>query len=692
MWAKNWRGQNVDPQTLLNRYRMKIGASPIPGDLKVVGLQETSGRAELRNVIHGSDQPVVFRWTWKGRQDNGESPLEVTTVPLWDDVTASTINAVNLTVNTHSYYWPRAGQDGAHIVYPAAGGDQVSGWGLAQDLEDQPTGDNRYQTLTVYWGRDGSPIPNPDPGPGPVNPDPQPGSYPPPTGRLYGIHGPKDRFTDDDFEKMARIKPGLVVVTDPNMDKGTVERIRQASPGVFVLGRFFGSPEVNAWRPPYWDPAAMTRYGVFCKQRANDIGLDGAVFANEPGIDDPDQQDGIPYFGAFWWTLRGYQMLASGCKAWIDGWDSVPGRCLAGTLPLSPGHHEDDDPDGQGWTGAEILAPVFERFPLKVVHNYYHRGAGSETDIYFGGRVFMQAPAYGWDLTRDLYCVSEWNRDEPKDAPFGDAEKATDVVQSERFVAQHRGKNCLGLARFIWRSDSYPLLSVHDRDEQINLAIRLNSSPTPIPDPEVPVPDPIRNVDCQIVRTESGLAILGKPYRAILHISRKDNGQPVPAGSILSLLFGFTRKLVDGVDTAPIPAFVKFYQVESGGRVAIDVPIPANAIPSAEASEGAYFEATILGLADLVGYDEQFTGQAIFPVEILKDAPAPVPPGPNPDQPGPTPEPSQTTLWAELAGIFNTTGKVDQLITKGQYSEAQAVNLDIHRAIQRIKVLIGFPQ
>jgi hypothetical protein len=462
---------------------------------------------------------------------------------------------------------------------------------------------------------------------------------------------------------------------------------------VFILGRFFGSPDVNAWRPPYWDHARMEAYGRYCKERANAIGLDGAVFANEPGIDDPDQQD-VPYFGAFWWTKAGYEMLAAGCLAWINGWDSIPGRCLAGTLPLSPGHHEDDDPDGQGYTGGAILAPVFKRFPLKVFHNYYHRGMGSETDPYFGARVVRQAAIYGIDLDRDPWCVSEWNRDEPKDAPFGDAEKQQDVVQSERFIQQHRNRaGCLGLARFIWRSDSYPLLSIHDRSEQLALAERLNTAAPPVPDPEVPVP--IRNIECQIVRTESGLAVVGKSYRAIFHISRKDNGQAVPAGSILSVSMNYTRTIIDGVDTAPVPPFVKFYQVESGGRVVADLPIPANTIPSATASEGAYIETGILGLADLdpavPGTDTQFTGQAVFPVDIITEAPNPPPPGPNPDQPGPTPEPSKTSLWAYLVAIHNNAGDVDNAIRAGDIPKAVDLNLNNQRWVKDIKGLIGFP-
>lgn len=166
MKAFDWRWREVNPTTLLARYRMTITAGPSHG-WRVVELRETHGRPHLRNLVRGTNDPIAFRWR------TNESDFGVFASKMeWDDVSQTHQNTLNLIVNNQSYYWPGNGQSGPHIVRVAAEpSDEVRGWGLAQDLPDQPPmeADNRYQTLIVVWAK-GSDTP-----PDPVPPPPTPG-------------------------------------------------------------------------------------------------------------------------------------------------------------------------------------------------------------------------------------------------------------------------------------------------------------------------------------------------------------------------------------------------------------------------------------------------------------------------------------------------------------------------------------
>ncbi len=143
MIAYNWRGQQTDAAAMLTRYGMTIDPGPSNG-WHVVEVRETRGRPELRNIVHGTPYPVEFDWL-----NIGATGLK--SEMKRDMATGVDENTLNLNVNAGSYYWP--GHSGPHIVKVSGDSDTVRGWGLAQDLPDQPSmgDDNRYQTLIVVW-------------------------------------------------------------------------------------------------------------------------------------------------------------------------------------------------------------------------------------------------------------------------------------------------------------------------------------------------------------------------------------------------------------------------------------------------------------------------------------------------------------------------------------------------------------
>lgn len=142
MRAIDWRGNSVDPAALLAKYAMTIIPGPATG-WHVVEVRETSGRPELRNIVLGTRDPVAFDWLNVGATGL-RSEMKI------DMATGIEENTLNLTVNAGSYYWPRQGQHGSHKVKAQGASDTVEGWGLAQDVLDQPP-DNRYLTLIVVW-------------------------------------------------------------------------------------------------------------------------------------------------------------------------------------------------------------------------------------------------------------------------------------------------------------------------------------------------------------------------------------------------------------------------------------------------------------------------------------------------------------------------------------------------------------
>ena len=166
MKATDWRGRTTDPEKLLRRYGMGREIGPAEG-WHVVELRETHGRSELRNIVLGTHDPVSFDWLNLGAT-NLRSEMKT------DMATGVEENTLNLGVNAGSYYWP--GQQGPHSVKVTGASDTVHGWGLAQDLPDQPTmgDDNRYQTLIVVWeyGTSGTTPVEPPPVPPVVPPDP----------------------------------------------------------------------------------------------------------------------------------------------------------------------------------------------------------------------------------------------------------------------------------------------------------------------------------------------------------------------------------------------------------------------------------------------------------------------------------------------------------------------------------------
>lgn len=160
--AIDWRGNQVDPTALLAKYGMTIEHGPATG-YHVVEVRETSGRPELRNIVLGTREPVAFDWLNIGKTGLKSEMKR-------DMATGIEENTLNLNVNAGSYYWP--GQSGPHHVKASGPSDTVHGWGLAQNVPDQPP-DNRYLTLIVVWqyGTEATESPAPDPEP-PIDPDP----------------------------------------------------------------------------------------------------------------------------------------------------------------------------------------------------------------------------------------------------------------------------------------------------------------------------------------------------------------------------------------------------------------------------------------------------------------------------------------------------------------------------------------
>lgn len=161
MRAFDWRGNQVDPIGLLAKYQMGVTPGPANG-WHVVEMRETSGRPELRNIVIGTRDPVAFDW------------LNIDATGLKSEMkrdmaTGAEENTLNLNVNAGSYYWPGQGQRGSHRVKVQGDSDTVEGWGLAQDVPDQPP-DNRYLTLIVVWERGTTTTPPP----GPIDPPPRP--------------------------------------------------------------------------------------------------------------------------------------------------------------------------------------------------------------------------------------------------------------------------------------------------------------------------------------------------------------------------------------------------------------------------------------------------------------------------------------------------------------------------------------
>lgn len=294
---------------------------------------------------------------------------------------------------------------------------------------------------------------------------------------MFGVHLPNfPRPAADALAEIASLRPRLLVVCQP--DFSLVPELRRLCPEAIIVGRVFVAGGVSAWHPPYDKPAAMRSYGRACRELAESAGIDVCQYANEPGVDDNDPA---------WWTVEGYQRLAVGCAHFVEGWGQSSVKL--GTVPLSPGHQEDD-----GLLGAQYLAPVWNQHDVLLLHTYWHRDPASVESEWFGGRWTRQLDAYGW---KRPWAITEWNRDEPTTP--GDAERASLAEDARRwFRTLPRAAGFLGAAFFIWQSGdpNFARLQLLDNEPLKAVAREVNAEQAEIPplppvnDPPEPTPEP----------------------------------------------------------------------------------------------------------------------------------------------------------------------------------------------------------
>lgn len=294
--------------------------------------------------------------------------------------------------------------------------------------------------------------------------------------RVAGIHTSNNRATTtEDLTMWQGIDPSVILLCQP--DFSLVPQLRALIPDVYIVGRVFGVDGFDAWHPPYNNSDKMIQYGRSCGRLANDYELDCVQFANEPGIDDNDPS---------WWTGRGYGTLASGADAWLRGYRQVTSR-HAGTIPMSPGHLFDDDPDGNGWTGAEIVKDVWSQFDVHLAHAYLTRDPGTIESEWWGRRYRRERTALGWTKRT---IVTETNRDEP--TPPNDEDRKSLAEFYRQWYANSEVESCF----FIWDTadPNFARLTMKDNPWLLDVAAEANrrsvsqpETPTPQEEPETPV-------------------------------------------------------------------------------------------------------------------------------------------------------------------------------------------------------------
>lgn len=277
--------------------------------------------------------------------------------------------------------------------------------------------------------------------------------------RPFGLHYANDSgVSSDDLRATRDINPSIVTLMQPYF--GAAQSIReQISGDVTIVGRFYGSPDVDAWHPPYEDAGRMRAYGVYCAQQAIQFNINVVQFANEPSIESP-----IPT------TPEGFAIIRDGAAAWLDGFLTAwQGKVMAGTIPLAPGNREDDYGDW-GYRGADILRDVWQRFHVLLLHNYWTCDPGSVQSEWWGYRWTRQIEAYQW---RKPWAITEFNRD-----PACSGRPVAEEVRL--WFSGIKNAYFMGADWFIWRSGdpSFAGLQMQPQQDLINLAIELNKEAT----------------------------------------------------------------------------------------------------------------------------------------------------------------------------------------------------------------------
>ena len=270
--------------------------------------------------------------------------------------------------------------------------------------------------------------------------------------RPFWIHGPNNvPIESEDLARWKEISPGGIVLCQPHFD--AVVSLRAIIPDLVIVGRIFGGNGWNAWLPPYSDPAEMRAYGEYCGRVAETAGIDIVQWANEPTI-----EWGISP------TPEGYTQLAEASRAWLEGFRRATTRVRAGTVPLAPGHREDDD-GGWGYRGADILKAVWHEYDVLLLHNYWTCDPGSVGSEWWGRRWKRQIAAYGW--TKPV-IITEFNRDPAcADRPL--------EAEVRQFVAQ-LPFNVIGAAWFIWDSadPAFSRMCMKRNSELVRVASDIN--------------------------------------------------------------------------------------------------------------------------------------------------------------------------------------------------------------------------
>jgi hypothetical protein len=301
---------------------------------------------------------------------------------------------------------------------------------------------------------------------------------------------------------------------------GAQSAIRENINGdVTIVGRFYGSPDVDAWHPPYGDHDRMYRYGVYCAEQCLTNHINVAQFANEPSIESP-----IPT------TPEGFALLRDGSAAWLAGFRTADqGRVMAGTIPLSPGHREDDYGDW-GYRGADVLREVWQRFDVLLLHNYWTCDPASVQSEWWGYRWTRQLEAYQWAKT---WAITEFNRDPA-------CSGRSSAADYRKWYSGIKHYYFHGATWFIWRSNdpSFNGLQMAPQQDLIDAAIEINKEAPPMP---------LQDTKMQYIGPATLIA--GQTNQVEIEASGVDagiftlilNGDPAPDGSasiIASSFFG----------------------------------------------------------------------------------------------------------------------------------------------------------
>ncbi|MFN8533832.1 MAG: lytic transglycosylase domain-containing protein [Dehalococcoidia bacterium] len=377
--------------------------------------------------------------------------------------------------------------------------------------------------------------------------------------KLAGVHLPNRPSTSAEHREILRhVAPAILLVCQD--DFPLIPMLREENPGVFIVARVFGRyPDWDSWHLPWNDLERMADYGRFVADLANQFLPDAIQYANEPGIDDGDPS---------WWTPAGYERLARSCAPVVAGYRAAGGQAMLGTIPLSPGHLEDD-----GFVGAATLREVWQQHDLLLLHTYWTAAQpGSHLSDWYGLRYRRQLAAYAWEKD---WAIVEFNRDEP--AAPGDAERAAVAAETREWLGQIRrdltllAGRCHGACWFILDSGdpSFARLRLIDNPRlQAVLADDGRGGPEPPKGEPMPIPPAV----LQMTIEPAGPLVPGQPFVLRIPIRQKDGDIPPFAAVFAITDYGLAS---DGVTAQAGPQTLfsramKARELATGGEAIVD--------------------------------------------------------------------------------------------------------------------------